>query len=187
MVGVLSAVLTGLMAGLAALLGSLFHEVTHAAAVVATRQNLRGLNLHHLISTTRATVRYEHTENTAARYVIGLAPAIIGIAVAVVAYPRVVPLTGADGMALAIGWAFYTLQVSKEDITGRPPNSRREIKAMEGLFMTGVGLTLLAAVDFGPALFIGYVLFGAGFGLAAYNLAHEVRRQQATATEAGGD
>lgn len=157
-----------------ALIGSVLHELTHGTAVVLTGQKLHGLNLHHILSTTRATVRYDITGNHRARYIIGLAPAIVGTITGVIGYVIIGQLTGATGLALAVAWAFYTLNISIEDITGRPPVDRRESKAVEGLFLTGVGVTILVAVNYGPSLIIGYILWIAGLGLAGYNMARKI-------------
>lgn len=161
-----------------ALVGSLLHELTHAVAVVLTGQRLHGMNLHHVFTNRRSMVRYEVTGNPAMKYVIGLAPLAVGLVGGSAYWLAVGWPSGPAGMALAIGWAFYTLQVSREDATGEQADDDREGKAIEGIFIALVGMTVLQ-VDYGPSRFIAWTLFGAGLALAAFNTARVAKAEQA--------
>lgn len=166
-----------------ALLGSLLHELTHAVVVVLTGQRLQGMDLHRLVSTRRAVVRYEYSGQPATKYLIGFAPTGLGIVAAATYLLAFGIPSGPAGMALAIGWAFYTLQLSREDVTGRAYPDDREGKAIEGIFIALVGMAILL-VEYEPAQFMGWALFGAGVFLAAWNMALHIRAEQ-TADQSG--
>lgn len=183
MIGIASAVRIGVLYAIVpAFVGSLLHELTHALAVKATGQTLHGMNLHRLFSNKRASVLYEVTGDERWRWVIGLAPLVIGSAALAIFHYSGGRWVGPTGLAMAIGWSFYTLQLSREDVTGKAHESDREAKAMEGLFLALLGWAVLS-VEFGlslagPMQFMGYVLFGAGLGLATWNVAWQVKAKQ---------